>query len=372
MSEGYKEHVYAVIYCGGGGTRLWPYSREKRPKQFLKIGSDKTLIKKTFERLYPEIPLNRIYVITLPDYTDEVKEELPMVPRDQVLVEPARRDTLLAAGYATAAILKKDSKAIIANIWADQVIEGVEGYRKAIYGGAKVVSETKSLVTTAVKAEYAHPGLEYVQKGKLFKKVNGVGIYKVNKFIERPERSGKKPESVFKNKKNLWHIGLWIWEGEMFMNLVKKNSNPTYQTLMKISENLGQKGGNKVIENLYKKSPKVQIDMVVSKNSKNMYVVEGKYEWLDVGDFSVMWRMSKKDKNGNIFINHSKADWINIDSINTLLLTDGEPLQVATIGLTDLVVVVTKNAVLVADRKQAQKVKQVVTKLKEGNKKEYL
>src|SRR3989344_6217981 len=104
----FKDHLYILIYCGGGGTRLWPYSREKTPKQFLSFNGDKTLIRKTFERVEPVVDINHIYVITLPDYADEIRKFLPEIPRDQIIIEPARRDTLLAAGLGAVIIRKKD------------------------------------------------------------------------------------------------------------------------------------------------------------------------------------------------------------------------------------------------------------------------
>jgi mannose-1-phosphate guanylyltransferase len=167
--EDYKEHIYALIFCGGGGTRLWPFSREARPKQFLKIKGDKTLIRQTFERVNSLVPVERIFVVTVPDYTDEVAEMVKEVPRDQVLVEPARRNTAMAAALGAAAIFKKDPQAIIANMWSDHLITDLENYKKAIYAGAKAASDGVNLVTTGIKPKYPHTGLGYIKKGKVMK-----------------------------------------------------------------------------------------------------------------------------------------------------------------------------------------------------------
>ena len=176
--------MYILIYCGGGGTRLWPYSRDKAPKQFLSFNGDKTLIRKTFERVKSVVPLENIYIITLPDYTDEVHKFLHEIPKDQVIVEPARRDTLLAAGLGAVLIQKKDPNAVIVNQWSDQLVEGVDKYRDALFAGAETAWTKKVLVTTGVRPEYPHPGLEYVRKGEHLSQKNGVDVYKVDKFID--------------------------------------------------------------------------------------------------------------------------------------------------------------------------------------------
>lgn len=371
MPENYKDHLFALIFCGGGGTRLWPYSREKRPKQFLTLGGTKTLIRKTLDRVLPIIPKDRIYIITLPDYTDEVRQEIPEIPSRQVIAEPARRDTLLAAGYGAVVIKKKDPQAIICNLWSDQVITGVEEYREALLAGAQTAWKEDALVTTGVKAKYAHPGLEYVRKGDLYDTVDDTRVHKVDDFIERPERSGKDPNKLFEDKKVLWHVGLWIWKAETFLNAVNKYSPQTGNTLDAISKCLGKFWLRNKIVAEYQKSPKVQIDMVISKEEKTMFVVEGRYEWLDVGDFNVFWMMKDKDENNNVAILSGGSEWVDIDSKDSFVLSDGKK-QVATFGLKDSIVVVMDDIVLVGDRNQSQKVKQIVNELKDKKKKEYL
>src|SRR6266542_410068 len=127
-----KDHLYALIFCGGGGTRLWQYSRDTKPKQFLSFDGDKTLLEQTYERVSSFIAQDKIYLITLPDYLDDVKKYLKDFPSDKIISEPARRDTLLAAGYGAVYIMKKDPDAIITNVWADQKIDDTKSYANAI------------------------------------------------------------------------------------------------------------------------------------------------------------------------------------------------------------------------------------------------
>jgi len=362
--ENYKDHLYILIYCGGGGTRLWPYSRDKAPKQFLSFNGDKTLIRKTFERVKSVVPLENIYIITLPDYTDEVHKFLHEIPKDQVIVEPARRDTLLAAGLGAVLIQKKDPNAVIVNQWSDQLVEGVDKYRDALFAGAETAWTKKVLVTTGVRPEYPHPGLEYVRKGEHLSQKNGVDVYKVDKFIERPERSGRDVDDVFKDKRSLWHATPWIWRADTFLAKVKKHSLGTHKRLTEIASLPLNSDWSKNVEKIYKESPKVQIDMVISKDQGEMYVVEGEYDWLDLGDFNVLWKMAKKDQNHNASLLKKDSEWINVNSEGTYVLSYGKK-TIVTSDVKDMVIVALEDAILIIPRDKTQNVKKVVELLKE-------
>lgn len=362
-NEIYRDHLYALIFCGGGGTRLWPYSKEKNPKQFLTFDGDKTLLEQTYDRVGKFIPRDKIYLITLPDYLDEVKKYLKNFPSDQIIAEPARRDTLLAAGYGAVYLRKKDPDAIITNVWADQKITDSKSYALAILAGAKTAWDNNALVTTGVRPEYAHPGLEYVRKGISYQR-NGVSVYHVDKFIERPEKSGEDPEDVFRDKKTLWHTGFWTWKANDFLSKVKKHTPETYKYLLDIDKSLDSTNWQKEVEQIYSKSSKVQIDMVISKDQGELFVVEGEFDWLDLGDFNVLWKMTKKDKNFNASILKDSSEWINVDTEGTFVFSDNKKV-IATVGVKGLVIVSVGNSILVVPRTEAQKVKKIVERLKE-------
>lgn len=355
--------MYALIYCGGGGTRLWPYSKEETPKQFLSFAGKETLLEQTYKRVNKILPAERIFLITLPDYYDEVKKYLKGVSKSQIILEPARRDTLLAAGYGAVYIKNKDPQAIITNVWADQLIEGLEEYKDSLLAGAKTAWDENALVTNGVRPEYAHPGLEYVRKGRSYER-NGVSVYHVDKFIERPERTGVDPEIIFRDKKTLWHTGFWTWKAETFLNKVRKHAPDTHKRLLEIENSLGEKSWQEKVNKVYKESPKVQIDMVISKDQDELYVVEGEFEWLDMGDFNVLWKMSRKDSNFNASILKDGSEWINVDTEGTFVLSSGKQV-VATVGVKGLVVVAVNDSILIIPRAEAQKVKKLVELLKE-------
>lgn len=365
----FKDHLYALIFCGGGGTRLWPFSREVRPKQFLKVKGGKTLIRETFDRVSSFIPKERIFVVTVPDYTDEVAAMLPEVPRAQVLVEPARRNTAMAAGLGAVAISKKDPVAIVANIWSDHLITGQEEYQKSILAGAQVAWEADNLVTTGIKPRSAHTGLGYVKKERVHDIVGGVDIYKVEKFTEKPKLHEAK--KMVASGSYLWHQGTFIWRVDNFMRALSVTSSDTFARLEEISKYWGETAGKDKVEKAYLHAPDLSIDVALAEKATNFFIVEAKFGWYDLGDFSILWEIGEKDKGGNSVITSEEGEWLGIDTLESMIISEGKRM-VATIGLTDMIVVATDDAVLVAPKALAQKVKKVVEKLKEGKKTEFL
>jgi len=363
-----KSHLYALIFCGGGGTRLWPFSKQKRPKQFLKVKSTKTLIRKTYERLLPIIPVERIYIVTIPEYTDEVAEELPEIPNSQVLVEPARKNTAMAAGLGVVAIKRKDPEAVIANIWSDHLIENEGGYRKSLLAAAKVAANGENLVTTGVFPTHPNTGLGYVKKGRVYDVVDGVNIFKVEKFTEKPKLPDAK--RMFSSGSYLWHVGLLVWRADAFMEAIKKHSPSTHERLVAIADALEKKHRGRVIKE-YESAPDLSIDVALAEKAKNFLIVQGKFDWYDLGDFSVLWKVGKKDKNENSVILNNGGEWIGIDTTDSMIISEDNRM-LGVIGLTDMIVVATEDAVLVAPKSQAQKVKKIVNKLKEEKKTTFL
>ena len=368
-NEAFKDHIYALIFCGGGGTRLWPFSKDARPKQFLKINGDKTLIRQTFERLNSFIPPERTWIVTTPDYTDEVAHELPEIPRKQVLVEPARRNTAMAAGLGAVAIRKVDPQAIIVNTWSDHLITGQSEYEKAILAGSSVAWSGDFLVTTGIKPRYPHTGLGYAKKGEVFDVVDGVEVYKVEKFTEKPKKEVAK--KMVASGSYLWHQGTLIWRIETFMRALSQHSPETFKRLEEIAQNLDKAGGKDKIIKTYLSAPDMSIDVALAEKAPNFYIVSAQYEWYDLGDFSVLWQISKKDKEGNSFISLDEGKWMGIDTFDSMVVSEGKRI-VATVGLNEIVVVATDNAVLVIPKALAQKVKKIVEKLKEEKSKDFL
>lgn len=364
-----KPHLYALIFCGGGGTRLSPFSKQDRPKQFLKVNSDKSLVRNTFERLLPLIPAERMFVVTTPGYADEVAEELPEISKSRVIVEPARKNTTMAAGLGLAYIQKKDPNAIIANIWADQLIEKKVAWRKSVFAAAKSASNGENLVTVGIPPTHPHTGLGYAKKDRVYDIINSVNVFKLECFIEKPKLPNAK--RMFKSGFYLWHTGPYVWRVDTFMKAMKKYSPATFERLEAISEALKNKHGKGRIIKEYKDAPNIAIEYVLAEKAKNFLVVQGAFDWFDLGDFSVLWKVGKKDKNENSVILDNGGEWVGIDTTDSMIISEDNRM-LGVIGLTDMIVVATEDAVLVAPKSQAQKVRQIVNKLKEEKKETFL
>jgi mannose-1-phosphate guanylyltransferase len=364
-----KSHLFALIFCGGGGTRLWPFSREDRPKQFLKIKGSKSLLRETFERILPVIDMERIYLVTVPGYTDEIAQELPEVSKRRVLVEPARRNTAMAAGLGAVAIAKADPQAIIANIWVDHVVEDETGYRETLLAAAQAAADGKNFVTTGLKPKGPHTGLGYIEKGKELDSAGSIKVYELKKFTEKPKLV--QARQMVASGQYLWNVGLFAWRVDTFMEGIKTHSPDTYTRLAEISKAWGKLFGKGKIEKQYASAPDMSIDVALAEKANNFLVVEGKFDWLDVGDFSVLWQINKKDGQGNANLLSNGGEWLGLESKDSLIISEDERM-VATYGVSDLIVVSTKDTTLVIPKSEAQKVKKIVQQLKKQKKTKFL
>lgn len=363
-----KDHLYALIFCGGGGTRLWPLSTGNRPKQFLKLDDEHTLLQDTYYRAKDLIDEERIFVITTNEnYKDEVIKELPL-PKENILVEPLRRNTAMAAGFGACVIAKKDPQAIIVNLWSDHKVGGKTLFSKALLAGAEAAASGQFLVATGVVPQYPHTGMGYVKKGRAWGVFHGVDVFEVEKFTEKPPLEVAKKMTASGNY--LWNVGLFIWRADAILEAYKRHTPQIYNSLVKISESWGKREAKSVLLKAYNSAPEISVDYAIAEKSKNFLAVEAKFDWLDIGDFSVLWEIQPKDKDGNATLQGKTANWVGVETSQSFIISDTDQL-ISTVGVENLVVVVTANAVLVCDKKSAQKVKALVEALKQ-TRKEYL
>jgi mannose-1-phosphate guanylyltransferase len=274
----------------------------------------------------------------------------------------------MAAGLGAAHIQKKDPEAIIANIWADQLIENKAAFRKSIFAAAKSVSDGENLATIGVPPTYPHTGLGYIKKDRVYDVVDSVNVFKVDRFTEKPKLPDAK--RMFKSGSYLWHTGPFVWRVDTFMKAIKKHSPAMSERLDAIAKALEKNHKGKIITE-YKDAPNISIEYVLAEKAKNFLVVQGIFDWFDLGDFSDLWKAGKKDKNENSVILDNGGEWIGVDTTDSMIISEDNRM-VGVIGLTDMIVVATEDAVLVAPKSQAQKVKQIVNKLKEEKKTTFL
>jgi len=363
-NSNYEDHLYALILAGGGGTRLWPRSRNKTPKQFLPLFYNKTLTQITSKRFSKILPWERIFCITVSkEYKEEILKEIPQFKPQNIIVEPARRDTGPAHALGAAFIHKIDPDAVIITESADRLVKPVSTYLKTLKVAAKTAYEENTLVAIGVEPRYPNIGYGHIKRGKRLKKINGIKLYKLDHFVEKPPLALAKKYT--KSRKYYWNAGQFVWRSADLLDSIQKNAPEIYKNIQKIK-------GPATIKSAYKLMPQISIDYAVAEKEKNFTLVVAEFFWTDIGDWKEVWENLKKDNFGNVIIDGDEpgGEVLNIDTSDALIHKDGR--LIAVIDVDNIVIVDTKDALLVCSKSRAQNVKQIVQTLKKKKKEEYL
>lgn len=368
MAGMYKDHLYALIVCGGAGTRLWPRSRRKTPKQFLeKFYGEKTLFAQTFERASLLTSTDKIFVITSPDYVDEILQQGKIIPPRNIIAEPVGKNTAMAVGVGAAYIKKVDPEAIIMNFWSDALIKENELFLERLRLASETASSGNFLVVVGLKPAFPHTGLGYIEAGeKIYPERD---VYKVSSFREKPDFAVAK-EFVAKGN-YYWNTGLLVWSVKAIFEAFSKHSPAIYTLLDMVFNGLGTPREQEIIQKAYEGVESTPIDTAVSEKADNMLLVPATFSWSDIGDWEIAYDLKDKDAEGNVIESFGKDGWhLGVDTKNCLVETKDR--LVATVGVSDLVIVDTDDAVLVCAKDKAQDVKKIVNTLKEQGKVKYL
>jgi len=368
--EEVKKHLFVLILCGGGGTRLWPRSRNKLPKQFSKLISKKSLFEMTVERFEGFVPWERIFVVTTTDdYGQIVQKQAPKIPKKNILIEPMRRNTALAYGLGAVYIKRIDPNAVIVTETADHPIKNIPVYLKNFLTSVQAAAQGDILVTTGIKPEFPHTGFGYIKKGKLWKQFDGQSVCKLEKFTEKPDL--KTAKEYLKSGDYFWHASLFVWRADSYLKALKKHEPRAGEAIEAISQAIGTKKEQKVIQEAYEKAPEISVDYAVAEKADNFYMVVGEFGWEDVGNWQVVYELLKKDKDGNAILKFGKkGEFIGINAKNNLVQFDDQ--LIAAIGVEDLIVVDAENIILICPREKAEDVKKMVKLLKKRGRLEYL
>ena len=370
-SNNYKEHVFALIMAGGGGTRLWPKSLEKTPKQFLKLFHGKTLTEITADRISKFVPWERIFVATSSEsYAKEIRKLLPELKPENLVIEPVRRDSGPAHALSTAVIYKRDPDAVIINAATDHLVRPEIHYKHVMLAASSVAYEGDYLVAVGIRPTYPHTGLGHLHRGRRFTISEDRVVYKLKRFVEKPELSLAKRYTASGNY--FWNANMFVWRADTFLNAVKKHAPKIWEVLSKITEKLGTEEQQKIIDKEFPKMPKISVEYSVCEKVNNFLMLVADFEWTDIGDWNELWKNLHKDQDGNVYIDGEEENGrvYNLDSSDVLVHTDGRPI--ALIDVDNIVVVDTKEALLICSKSKAQNVKKLVEILKKENRTELL
>ncbi len=359
--------LHAMIIAGGGGTRFWPRSRNTRPKQFLCFHGDRSLLQNTFDRLESQIPADRIWVLTGQRHRDEAIQQLPELPEDNIVGEPMGRDTTACIGLGAALIAKQDPQATILVSPADHVIEPVQEFRRTLQAAEQIVEEhPHALVTFGIPPTFPSTGYGYIHRGPLLTHRQGIAVYRVQQFKEKPK--AETAEQFLVSGEYFWNSGIFIWKAKTILQELKRLEPEIYKTLEVIAENWDTPQRMPIFTSEYsEKLKKISIDFAVMEKAKEVLVLQAPYQWDDVGSWLALERRLPQDVHGNTIQGlHS-----GIKTQQCVIVSDGNHL-ITTIGIEDLLIIQDGNCLLIANRKEEETVKHLVDQLKKQQLEKYL
>lgn len=356
-----------LILAGGLGTRLWPLSRERQPKQLQSLFKNETLLKRTYLRLRRDFLVKDIFVVTNKKQAYLIKKQIPSLPSFNIILEPEKKNTAAAIGLG-AIYLNHYFGPLehLATINSDHYIEDEKEYLKVIKQGFKVsVLYPFYTVLIGIKPSYIETGYGYIRLGKEIMKMENNMVFRAEQFIEKP--SLKKAKNFLKQKKYLWNTGIFVWQIGHLLNLYKKHLFLVYQGLDKIQKSLNKKEKNKIISREFKKIESISIDYGIIEKEKKILVIPAQFGWYDIGS----WKTVKDilDRKGMNYYYQGK--YIGLQSFNNLVYNPSHKL-VATIGIKDMVIVDTDKVLLLCPTNRSQEVKNLVERLKTKKWKQYL
>ncbi len=346
-------NLYAVIMAGGVGSRFWPKSTKKTPKQLIKMISDRTLIQDTVKRLDGLVDNNRIYVVTNSLQKEEVERQLVNIPNENIIEEPFGRNTAACIGLASVIIRKKDKEAITVVLPADHIIHDSEEFQNSIMRAAEFANESNGLVTIGINPSKPETGFGYIQVEDRNVKDS---IYKVQTFAEKPNYATA--IRFIESGDFFWNSGIFIWRTDAILDEIKVLMPDLYEGLEKIDIAIGLPKYNEALKNIYGQLRKISIDYGIMERSKRVYLTKGNFRWSDIGSWEEVYSLSEKDNDGNVINGLVYTDMV-IDSF-----IHSEEKFTAVIGVDNLVIINSNDTLLVCRRDKSQEVKKVVDYLK--------
>lgn len=277
------DHLYAVIMAGGGGTRLWPLSRQARPKQVLRLGTDQTLFQLATSRLQGLIPPERILIVTVADMAGSLQPLVPQIPVENYLLEPAPRGTASVVGLAAAFLIKKDPQAVMVVLTADHIIENVILFQQLLSTGYSI-AQTGHLVTLGIHPTAPSTGYGYIQRGDLVTAANGLSIYKVTRFREKPNL--KLAQEMIASGDHDWNSGMFIWQAQTIWKEFQRQMPELFSVISEISAAVDTPTQNSTIQSLWMGIKPQTIDYGIMENAQNVVVIPAvDLGWNDVGSW---------------------------------------------------------------------------------------
>ena len=356
--------IYSLIMAGGSGTRFWPRSKTVKPKQYLNLFGDESLLQSTIKRFSTFTETENIYVVSGKSQAEVLEKQTPMLPRANLIYEPVGKNTLPCIGLAAMFAERENPQGVMVVTPADHLIENDELFRDTVLAAVKIAEDLNGIVTIGITPTYPATGYGYVQVESEIGAYNNVNRFKVQRFVEKPCQ--KIAAEYLEQGGFYWNSGLFIFKINVFLEAVRQFAPALYNNLRKIQEDIGNPTFEHTLESVYQTVENISIDYGIMEFAENIYLVEGNFVWNDLGSWESVYLTSEKDENGNA----GAGEAVIVDSKNSYIYS--ETGVIALVGLDDVIVVQDGNTTLVCKRDKAEEIKKVVDRLKAEGKNQYL
>ncbi len=351
-----------VIMAGGRGERFWPLSRNSRPKQFLPVvRDDLTMVEETLRRACKITALENVFISIRADLLPAAREILPDFPLDNFIVEPIPRDTAAAMGLASIFVEQMRPGTVMALLPSDHLVSPDESFINDIKSAAKTAYDTDCLMTLAIKPTRADTGYGYIHIGELIRNKNGHQAYEVRQFLEKPDI---KQAMEFCSKPDyFWNAGIFVWKPSVLLNELERHLPAHHAGLVEAADYIGDVAFVEKTTPIFEKFEKISVDYGIMEKADNVLCMKASFEWDDIGNWTALERLKGMDAEGNVLTGTSLA----MDSSNCEVLNYSKEKLVTLVGMKDVIVVNTEDAILICDKGSEQKIKKLVKRMEGEN-----
>ncbi len=356
--------LHSILMAGGSGTRLWPESRRDRPKQFLKLYGDQTLLATTVRRVEPLIPLERQLIVTGQSMVPLVYESFPGLDPNRILAEPVGRNTAPCIGLAAVRVLRDDPDATMVVLPADQVVRQEQLFRDTLRFAAELVEEEPSrLITLGIKPTFPSSSYGYIERNETIsgpiaeKWKDRIGAYSVERFHEKPDRV--QAEEFLATGRFSWNAGIFVWKARTILDQLRRFEPEIAQRLDTIASNVIESDFPEILEREFGAMKKISIDYAVLERADNILVLDATFDWDDVGTWTSLDRIhvGKHDAAGNLALN---ANLRTVQAKGNIVKSNDPTHTIALVGVDDLIVIQTADATLIVKKDQEEKIRELL------------
>ncbi len=349
--------LHCVIMAGGSGTRFWPQSRKHQPKQLLNIVGEKTMIRATVERVLPLIPFDRMLVVTGGSHEEKIRAQLPEIDSNSVVAEPIGRNTAPCIALAAYKLRKIDPEGVMAALPADHLIGQEREFIKALQSAYNMALETQSLITFGVIPDRPETGYGYIQRGEVVSENDGFQAYKALRFVEKPDL--KTAQSYLAKGDYLWNSGMFVWKISTIIEAFERYLPALSRAMENVAPALNTDAEAEAVNQLYEELPDISIDYGILERSEHVLVIPIDVGWNDVGSWTSLQNVWNTDEDGNAV----KGQTLSLRSSGCVVSSPQK--LTALVGVQDLIIVDTPDAILVCRKDSAQDIKQLQILLRE-------